>query len=753
MKTFLVAALGSLVAVSANQCSHTTCMMIAQPTPYGVHEVMAIIHSNSESKCAKYETVSTNSGLANHKFHADGKVHCAAVKRWEQDARQVANGKWVYDGKCECHKKGSHPNGDGGIQEYTSLVATDKFDFNDKGSTNKLINTKAVYKQDDFKVTLSGFTHTRPYARGYLRNINGEAKATVSNLEPGKAYDFKIFQFDSSGLSYKRPLNGAAKGANGFSVNGVAQADTITLKSSNEPTATGKATANADGTITFGFTRKQHHVDLSGIEITGARVADPTSFKQGNKNRLLSKTTEYTLEGGYVAKLEGWTHTRTYAGGFLRNKAGDGTATVSGLRPGAQYKYHVHQFDSSGMSYGRKARGNAKGANGFSVNGVAQADTITLKKSTAPTASGLATANADGTIEFAFTRKQHHVDLSGLSVHLAVDAVAPFEEAPGAANCASGQIIDTVDECRLAAEHVGRPFRKAVRDATSRPAGCFWDQNGSAYFNQELGASATWGGVGGLCRAVPSVLPLCQMVDCAPGYILENTDRRGCGGTCAEESTFFMAPGAENCPTGKVVNTEAECRKAATSIGRKFAKAVAAKTGRPAGCFWDKNGAVYYNKELGASATWGGVGGLCRPVAMAVPACEADKYMAAYPDLAAAFGGRADGGLAAAANHWHRHGKKEGRTCPTDCDWKLYLARYADLTRAFGTDVIKGRTHYENHGLREGRSCVPAPTYCDWQTYLDRYADLAAAFGANNIAKAETHFVTHGAKEGRDCKA
>jgi hypothetical protein len=724
--------------------------MVEQNTPLGRHAVMMITHSNIENQCSRFETTSTNPHTVTT---SAAQVHCSRVKRWEQNTDQVANGKWVYDGQCECHVKGSHPNGDGGLQQFTSLVATDKFDFNDKGTTNNLINTKAVYEKDDFKVTLAGFTHTRPYARGYLRNTNGEATATVSNLEPGKAYHFKVFQFDSSGLSWNRPLNGAAKGANGFSVNGVAQADTITLQSSDAPTTTGQATASADGTIVFGFTRKQHHVDLSGIEITGARVADPTSFKaEGDKGGLASKTTEYTLEGGYVAKLAGWTHTRTYAGGFLRNKAGDGTATVSGLRPGAQYKYHVHQFDSSGLSWNRPLNGAAKGANGFSVNGAAQPDTITLKSSNAPTASGLATANADGTIEFAFTRQQHHVDLSGLSVHLAVDAVAPFEEAPGAANCASGQIIDTVDECRLAAQHVGRPFAKAVRDATSRPAGCFWDQNGSAYFNQELGASATWGGVGGLCRAVPSVLPLCQMVDCAPGFILENTDRRGCGGTCAAESTFFMAPGAENCPTGKVVNTEAECRKAATSIGRKFAKAVADKTGRPAGCFWDKNGAVYYNKELGASATWGGVGGLCRPVAMAVPACEADKYMAAYPDLERAFGKHADGGLAAAAKHWHRNGKKEGRTCPTDCDWEVYLARYADLTRAFGTDVTKARDHYESNGLREGRSCVPSPAYCDWQAYLDRYAELAAAFGANNVAGAEAHFMRDGAKEGRDCK-
>ena len=153
----------------------------------------------------------------------------------------------------------------------------------------------------------------------------------------------------------------------------------------------------------------------------------------------------------------------------------------------------------------------------------------------------------------------------------------------------------------------------------------------------------------------------------------------------------------------------------------------------------------------------------CRPTANAgaiagavldtkdTPSCDAAKYMAAYPDLAQAFSDHADGGLAAAAQHWLNAGKGDGRTCPTGCDWKAYLARYADLEKAFGTDENKARTHYENSGMREGRHCGPSPQYCNWQNYLDRYADLAKAFGANNVKKAETHFMENGAQEGRNC--
>ena len=51
----------------------------------------------------------------------------------------------------------------------------------------------------------------------------------------------------------------------------------------------------------------------------------------------------------------------------------------------------------------------------------------------------------------------------------------------------------------MAASALGYPFNKEVSDANERPAGCFWDQNGYAYFNNILDATVTWGGVGGIC--------------------------------------------------------------------------------------------------------------------------------------------------------------------------------------------------------------------------------------------------------------
>jgi len=137
-----------------------------------------------------------------------------------------------------------------------------------------------------------------------------------------------------------------------------------------------------------------------------------TSFLMGTVDFLVDHTTDFTLDGGFVARLHGWTHARDYAHGLLRNAPGDATAIVSGLSPNQPYEYVIYQFGGTHPSHDA-------GANGFQVNGVAQPDTIQKLENTAsntPTAHGVARARADGTILFTFTRKTLHVNLSGMSI-------------------------------------------------------------------------------------------------------------------------------------------------------------------------------------------------------------------------------------------------------------------------------------------------------------------------------------------------
>lgn len=77
---------------------------------------------------------------------------------------------------------------------------------------------------------------------------------------------------------------------------------------------------------------------------------------------------------------------------------------------------------------------------------------------------------------------------------------AHYLKAAGAQNCPEGSMVDSATECMIAGSTLGHPYVKEVSDPTARPAGCFWDQNGKSYFNVELQASATWGGVGAICK-------------------------------------------------------------------------------------------------------------------------------------------------------------------------------------------------------------------------------------------------------------
>jgi len=123
-------------------------------------------------------------------------------------------------------------------------------------------------------------------------------------------------------------------------------------------------------------------------------------------DRTLNKRSTYTykLANGYRCALSGWTHTRKYAKGFLRNQPGTAQALVSGLKPGQLYAYAIYQFASA-----------YAGRNGLQVNGHTQAQT-TSSRSDAPTRKGTAVATKKGEIKFNFPRYTHHVHLSGLAI-------------------------------------------------------------------------------------------------------------------------------------------------------------------------------------------------------------------------------------------------------------------------------------------------------------------------------------------------
>lgn len=114
-------------------------------------------------------------------------------------------------------------------------------------------------------------------------------------------------------------------------------------------------------------------------------------------------------------------------------------------------------------------------------------------------------------------------------------------------------------------------------------------------------------------------------------------------------------------------------------------------------------------------------------------------YLAANPDLLAAFGGPNEG---AATLHYAVNGMREGR--PVTFDALRYIASHPDLIDAFGANEAAGTAHYVHHGATEGRSARSFSPLA----YIASYSDLKAAFSTDARA-AEMHYIACGRNEGR----
>jgi hypothetical protein len=137
-----------------------------------------------------------------------------------------------------------------------------------------------------------------------------------------------------------------------------------------------------------------------------------------------------------------------------------------------------------------------------------------------------------------------------------------YEKAPGAVTCAAAVRVDSADECERAGAAVGYPFNKVVdagpgfQNGAGRPGGCFWDQSGSSYFNRNLNSTATWGGVGGICRRVdPEASQTTPPADNAIRCANE-------GEQCAFRGSTWVRYGANRTWISKQLNNGTPCSNA-----------------------------------------------------------------------------------------------------------------------------------------------------------------------------------------------
>lgn len=84
----------------------------------------------------------------------------------------------------------------------------------------------------------------------------------------------------------------------------------------------------------------------------------------------------------------------------------------------------------------------------------------------------------------------------------------------------------------------------------------------------------------------------------------------GAAAECSKKKEYYVATGSRNCPSSDMVLTKSECKDASKSLGYPFRRRSVSSSSRPAGCFKDKNGGIYYNEQRPSSPTW--AHGVCK---------------------------------------------------------------------------------------------------------------------------------------------
>ena len=149
-------------------------------------------------------------------------------------------------------------------------------------------NTYYITLSNGIKTRLTGWTHTRKYASGFLRNTSGYAYLTAYNLKPGETYDFATYSNNTTSSYHIDSY---------FNVN---DGPTITVKQrlTKQPTYVGHAVADSNGEIIFKFWRSSTHIQFSGISISLNEGRYTGIYGGGGGRYSTSTSTYHGLDGG-----------------------------------------------------------------------------------------------------------------------------------------------------------------------------------------------------------------------------------------------------------------------------------------------------------------------------------------------------------------------------------------------------------------------------------------------------------------------
>ena len=149
-------------------------------------------------------------------------------------------------------------------------------------------NTYNITLSNGIKTRLTGWTHTRIYASGFLRNTSGSAYLTAFDLIPGRSYDFATYSNNTTSGYHIDSY---------FNING---GSTITVKQrqTKQPTYVGHAIADSNGEIIFNFWRSTTHIQFSGISISLNEGRYTGIYGGGGGRYSTSTSTYHGLDGG-----------------------------------------------------------------------------------------------------------------------------------------------------------------------------------------------------------------------------------------------------------------------------------------------------------------------------------------------------------------------------------------------------------------------------------------------------------------------
>ena len=294
------------------------------------------------------------------------------------------------------------------VEEVTSSATNNFYNGSERDLSPTTIYTEKI--NNGYTISITGATHMRDYARGYLNNnTSSNMTVKIEGLKPETDYKFRVFSYNNDASDYSQN--------NTLTVNGSIMTTTFQATDTDNAEYINTAVSNADGFIELVFSDNKHHIHLSYISVIEiADINEVTSSEHINfykgLNTTLSESETYTekINNGYTVKITGVSSLQSYARGYAASSQRV-TIVVEGLTPGVEYKYKIFSYNSYPHHL------HTQNNHTLTVNGEEKTTTYrNLGGSNEPSYTDITVADSYGKITLDFTPINHVLHISYVSV-------------------------------------------------------------------------------------------------------------------------------------------------------------------------------------------------------------------------------------------------------------------------------------------------------------------------------------------------